>query len=177
LATISFFDNWLQEHIEQYDRPSFAHNTVNLNAVSLNTSNLTLMTESDRVDDFGLQSTERRNSERRKYKRIRQKDVVEDQILVHCHNVTQERNGQATIVDMSPGGLMLMASSDGHKVGDLLIVTCSIGSHFKMKEKVKVRRAIKKIYGVEFVSLSLEAKNFITGLYEAIYMSRKHLLP
>jgi hemerythrin len=182
LETLGFFENWLQEHIEQYDRPFFDHDTVNLSTVNLstvnlNTVNLTLMTESDKIEDFDLELLERRKSERRKHKRIGRKDVVDEEIRVRWHNVTRKTNGQATIVNISTGGLMLMASSESHGIDDLLIVTCAIGSNFKMKENVRVRRAIGKIYGVEFVSLSLKAMNFITGLYGAIHMSGKPRLP
>jgi hemerythrin len=167
LKTLGFFENWLQEHIEQYDKPFFAHDTVDLSTV-----HLTLMKESDKIDDFNIEITERRKTEKRKHQRIRHKDVVDEEIRVHLHNVTRKTNGQATIVNISTGGLMLMASNDVHSIDDLLIVTCAIGSHFKMKENVKVRRAIGKIYGVEFVSLSLETMHFITGLYGAIHLSR-----
>jgi hemerythrin-like metal-binding protein len=175
-GNLGFFENWLEDHIQQFDRPFFAHDTVNLNAGNLNTVNLTLMTESERIDDFNLESIEKHKSERRKHRRIRHKEIIEEEIRVHCQNVTRNKNGQATIVNISTGGLMLMASNDIHQIDDLLIITCSIGSHFKMKEKVKVRRAINKIYGVEFVSLSLETMHFITGLYGSIHMGSKHRL-
>ena len=152
----SFLDTWIQDHIRQYNGLFVANEIFNLS----------LMTEAEQAElspDF---------TERRRHKRIHREDVVDGEVKVLCYNATQKKNGTATIVDMSTGGLMLMTSSDTHRIDDLLVVTCSIGAIFKMKESVKVRRASDKIYGVEFISPSPETMNFFTNLYGAVHLRK-----
>lgn len=154
-----FLEGWLHTHIEQFDKPFLAHDTVDLG----------LMKESDQIDEFEPDSKDRRH-----HKRIHHDAVIDGEIGVHCYNATQLRGGMATIVDMSLGGLML--NSEGHhQVKDLLILNCSIGSNFKMKEKVEVKTANDKKYGVEFISPAPETLDFFTKLYGSVHLSRARL--
>lgn len=153
----AFLDNWLTRHIEECDKPFLTHASAELS----------LKMESDTVDEF-----EPEFKDRRLYRRIRNKDVVDGDIRVHCYNASRLKNGTATITDMSTGGLLLN-SKDKHEVDDLLVVSCSIGANFKMKEKVRVKRADKVIYGVEFVSPSSETLDFFTKLYGAVHLNRE----
>ncbi|MDR3631014.1 MAG: bacteriohemerythrin [Desulfocapsaceae bacterium] len=157
----AFLENWLTRHIEEYDKPFFFHETANLS----------LMNESDRVDEYEPKIKERRLS-----RRIHHKDVVDGDIRVHCYNASRLKSGTATIVDMSTGGLLLH-SRDVYEIDDLLVVTCSIGANFKMKEKVRVKRSDKKIYGVEFISPSSVTIEFLTKLYGAVHLHRNTRLP
>jgi hemerythrin-like metal-binding protein len=158
-----FLTSWFQEHIKQHDRPLPASDTPKLS----------MMKESDRIDD-GIKP---KFKEKRRHRRVHTKDVVDGKLHVHCYNVTQGKNGTATIVDMSTGGLLLMTSSEVHRVDDLLIVTAIIGTSFTMKEKAKVIRTDNEIYGVQFIAPSQKTIEFFTKLYGAVYMRRTPHLP
>jgi hemerythrin-like metal-binding protein len=154
-----FLERWLLEHIEHYDRPFLSHETVDLR----------LLKDSEQIDEFEPDSTDRRH-----HKRIQHNEVVDGDIQIYCYNAKRLKGEVATIVDMSPGGLMLQ-SSGHHDIDDLLIVSCSIGSNFKMKEKVTVKTAHDKMYGVQFVSPKAETIDFFTKLYGSVHLSRAKL--
>lgn len=151
-----FLERWLLDHIEKFDKPGFADESAieSLSALS------------DPVDSF-----EPKFEEKRQHRRIRGKDVVDGDIQVHCYNATKLKNGTAEIVNLSSGGLQLR-SSNNHEVGDLLVVSCKIGSNFKMKEKVKVQSVRAPLYGVQFISPARETLVFITELYGSLHMSK-----
>jgi hemerythrin len=158
-APSAFLENWLLEHIEHFDRPFLSHETADLR----------LIKESDQIDEFEPDSADRRH-----HKRIQHNEVVDGDIQTYCYNATRLKGEVATIVDMSPGGLMLQSTGQ-HNIDDLLIVTCSIGSNFKMKEKVTVKTANDKMYGVKFISPAAETIDFFTKLYGSVHLSRAKL--
>ena len=158
----SFLESWFLEHIELFRRQLIAKDTVKLS----------LMTEPDQDEKFRPEF-----KERRRHKRVHHKDIVNGEIRVQYYNASQQMNGSATLVDMSKSGLMLMISNSINKIGDILIVACSIGANFKMKEKVRVRRADDKLYGVEFESPSAATIKFFTEICGAVHMRRKSRLP
>jgi hemerythrin len=154
-----FLEEWLRSHIEQLDKPYLAHDTVNL----------TLMIDTGKVDAFEPETQDRRH-----HKRIPHNEVVDGEIRVDCYNATKLKNSAATIVDMSPGGIM-MQSGAHHDINDLLIVSCSIGKTFKMKEKAEVVTASDKMYGLRFLSPAPETTEFFTKLYGAVHLSHTKL--
>ncbi len=149
-----FLENWLVDHIEKYDKRFFRDETVGLG----------ISKGLDQVDDF-----EPETKDRRQQKRIKHNQVVDEDIRVYCYNANQLKGGSATLLNMSSGGLRLRAK-DQHEVDDLLIISCSIGTNFKMKEKAAVR-AINDdgMYGVEFISPAKETVDFLTKLYGAVH--------
>jgi len=154
-----FLEEWLLDHIKRFDKPFFIHETEDQFSIS----------ESLPVDDYDLTFEERRYCQRISYN-----EVVDGNIVTHYYNATQLSSGKAKIVDMSPGGLKLRSNSD-HSIDDLLIVSCSIGSTFKMKEKVKVISANGHFYGVKFISPARETIAFFEELYGSVYLNRAKL--
>lgn len=152
-----FLESWLIDHIETFDRPFLSHETVDL----------CLLERSDLIDEF---EPEPDLKEKRQHRRIPHNEVVDGSINAHCYNATQLKGGRATIVNMSPDGLML-SSGRNHKVDDLLIVSCGIGQTFKMKEKVKVKTVDGQLFGVQFISPSNETIIFFTELYGSLRLN------
>ena len=152
----AFLRDWLFEHIVRFDQPFFAHQTVNGR----------LQDEPVEIDVFDVDF-----EKKRLHKRIPHNEVVDGDIHANLYNATKLRSGNAKIVDMSPGGLML-SSADGHEVDDLLIVSCSIGRNFKMKEKVMVKSVHDRMYGVQFLTPSSETVDFFTKLYGSVHLNR-----
>ena len=155
----AFLEHWLLDHIERFDKPFLTHDSACLE----------LMRDSERIDEFEPEPLKRRNS-----KRIPHYEVVEGNIEVSCYNAARLKAGRATVVDMSVGGLLLNAD-DHHEIGDLLVVSCSIGANFNMKEKVQVKTANANMYGVEFVCPSADTVDFFTKLYGAVHLGKAGL--
>lgn len=156
-APSAFLEEWLFEHIERFDRPFFAHQPIDLRLVN----------GTDRVDEY-----DPKIADRRQHKRIAHNEVVDGEIQAHCYNATQLKSDMATIVNMSSGGLLL-SSTRKHQIDDLLVITCSIGQTFKMKEKVKVKTARDQMYGVQFVLPARETVVFFTQLYASVRIKHK----
>ena len=154
--SLDFLENWMIEHIENFDRPFFGTGSAKSD----------LKNTSQQVDEFYSDS-----NDRRQYKRIPHNEVVNGEIKTDCYNAMHLRNGKATIINMSPGGLLLYCAFR-HRINDLLVVSCTIGNNFQMKEKVKVKTSDNNMYGVEFISPSPETINFFTTLYGAVHLNR-----
>lgn len=152
----TFLNNWLILHIEQHDLPSLTQKAVVV----------PLIVDVSVIDDF-----ETFSEERRRHTRLSSNEVVDGEILANCYNATRLKSSTARLTNMSPGGLQLRATS-GHEVSDLLIITCSIGKNFKMKEKVIVKSVQGKICGVEFIAPAEETVRFLTNLYGSIHLNR-----
>lgn len=151
-----FLEDWLVDHIEKFDKPCFAKGPAKAS----------ILKKSEAVDVFQANFVDKR-----KHKRIRRKDVVDDTINVHCYNATKLKSGKAEVVNLSSGGLLLSCSSR-HDIGDLLVVSCSIGKNFHLKEKVKVVSIDKQQYGVKFLTPASKTLMFITELYGSLHMSK-----
>ncbi len=151
-----FLEDWLFDHIEHFDIPFFTNNAT-IAPLSI---------EEEEIEQF-----EPDIEQRRLHKRIPHTEVVDGDILAHVYNATKLQSCKAKIVNMSPGGLMVRCLSH-HAIDDLLIVSCNIGKRFKMEEKVKVKTAQDRMYGVQFVSPSADTIDFFTKLYGSVHLNR-----
>ena len=147
-----FLDSWFVRHISEHDMPLFDQ-IANGGAV--------------RQGEGGVDAYPASQEERRRHKRIHQKKITDNVILASCYNTTTLRNSQAEIVDISLGGIRFTAN-ENHQVEDLLVIGCSIGKNFKMKEKVRVVNTVEHAYGAEFISLSPSTEKFLVELYGAV---------
>jgi hemerythrin-like metal-binding protein len=152
----SFLEDWLIVHIKQRDLPTFKPQPESIPA----------MIDDLMIDDFDTFTEERRRSIR-----LSSDEVVDGEILANCYNATRLKSSRARITNLSPGGLKLEETS-GNEVSDLLIVTCSIGKNFKMKEKVIVKSVQGKACGVEFIAPGEETVHFLTNLYGSVHLNR-----
>ena len=155
----AFLEDWLLDHIERFDKPFLTYDATLLE----------LMKDAEQIDEFEPEPLKRRNS-----KRIPHYEVIDGNIDVSCYNAIRLKVGKATVIDMSVGGLLLN-SDDHHEIDDLLVVSCSIGANFNMKEKVKVKTVNGNRYGVDFISPSAETVDFFTKLYGAVHLRQAGL--
>ncbi len=116
-------------------------------------------------------SKEDTKGERRRYQRVKQQYITDEELFVHCRDVNSGKASNGVIIDISPGGF-LMLSSTVYRVGDILRVECPIGRAFKMSETVVVRAIKKGKYGVEFKDISKDAKTFLLRLIGAVQRNR-----
>ncbi|MFH0784082.1 MAG: bacteriohemerythrin [Pseudomonadota bacterium] len=163
----AFLEDWLLEHIENYDKPYFSQEKANG----------WIIDEPLEIDDFEpgeIGELQQDVESRRRYKRLSPDQVVDGDLHINFYNASQLISGKAKIVDMSPGGLKL-SSTKGHEIDDLLIISCSIGRTFKMQEKAVVKSVNNKMISVKFLVPSEETTDFFTKLYGSVYLNRAKL--
>lgn len=153
-----FLEKWLTSHIRSYDMTSLA--TIDKDEL--------VVEEVDNIDDFDHQDIERR-----RHKRVRYEDLVDEAVVGHCYNTSTMKSGKVTVLDFSGGGLRI-AAQQKIDIGDLLIISCRVGKTFKMKEKVQVKSCREKKYGVEFVAPDAETVRFLTQICGAVRLKREH---
>ncbi len=108
--------------------------------------------------------------DRRKYKRIVNKQIMDDEIILYCKNTDTGRRHRAVILDISPGGLRIASSSRHLSVGDKLIVEGRLGKNFRFKEFAVSRSCRENDYGLEFINISSTSIQFINQLTGAVEM-------
>ncbi len=106
--------------------------------------------------------------ERRKYKRVPGTQILDEDIIAFCTNIATGKSARAKILNISPGGLLLLLSSESFKVDDELVVEGSVGVNFKFKERAVVRQAFVGKYGMEFMKPSVETTQFLHQLTGAV---------
>jgi hemerythrin-like metal-binding protein len=147
-----FLDSWFVQHIKHRDIPLF-RSIANGGA------------EKEKkivIDEYPFEQ-----KERRRHKRIHQRKITDNEIVASCYNTSSLKNSDATIVDISLGGLRI-DSDQKFEVGDLVIISCTIGKSFKMKEKVRIVNVLDQSFGAEFISLSPASEKFLIELYGAV---------
>ncbi len=111
------------------------------------------------------------NDERRRHRRVLHSKILNDDIIVYWTNISSGKNSNGVVVDISPGGV-LMVSPSSHSVGDELILQGTIGTSFKFKEKGVVRSSNDGKYGIEFINPTPETTSFLNQLIGAVGMEK-----
>lgn len=151
-GSAGFLEQWFVAHIKDSDQPLFA---------DLQRENK-LATLLRPVDAYPTET-----KERRKHKRIPIKKITDSEIAVECYNTTRMKNCKGKILDLSLGGVRIR-SGEQHQLGDILVISCTIGRTFRMKEKIKINNNAADTYGAEFLNLSQESERFLGELYGAV---------
>ena len=146
-----FLEQWFVGHISGSDLPMFTRIAQGGDAPA----------KGD-VDNYPQE-----HEERRRHKRVPQKKITDHAIVSSCYNTSALRYSQATVLDLSLGGIRF-ESEDAHRMGDLLVAQCALGRSFKMKEKVRIVNVKDDAYGAEFVGLSPATEKFLVELYGAV---------
>ncbi len=111
------------------------------------------------------------NVVKRKHMRINRGQILDEDIKLYCRNLKTGKSSNGIILDISPGGL-LMVTKEKYVSGDDLLVSCHIGPNFRMKEQVKIRMVKGRKCGAEFISPSKTTTTFLTQLYGAVGLGR-----
>ena len=151
-ATVDeFLEAWFVRHISEHDKPLFTQ-----------IANGALIAETNPVDAYPYP-----HNERRRHKRIPHKKITNSSIVASCYNTSSLKSSQVEVVDISLGGLRFL-THHAHQPGDLLVLGCTIGKQFKMKEKIRVANVSDSSVGAEFVNLSPATEKFLMELYGAV---------
>lgn len=125
--------------------------------------------------DLILEDTERDQNltkgERRKHTRINCDLILDEEIKIYCRDPKTEKGSKGIVLDISPGGLA-MVTKKKYVFGDELLIKCRIGTHFRMKEEIKVKMVKGSKCGAEFINPSEKTTTFLTQLYGAIALGR-----
>lgn len=146
-----FLEKWFAKHIKEQDVPMFTSSAEDA-----------IPAQDIKVDEYPYSG-----QERRKYKRIHQKTITDLEIVASCYNTTSLANTQATVLNVSLGGIRL-TSTVPFALDDLLVISCLIGKTFQLKEKARVVNIDGEQYGTEFVGLSPETERFLVELYGSV---------
>jgi len=111
------------------------------------------------------------SGEKRRHQRISHKQIVNEDIIVYCTDTRTGRRSTAIVLDISPGGLLLVSPTK-FDVGDECIVKGSVGKNFKFNELVQVRQVFEGKYGLEFMKASPETTRFLHQLTGAVIMRK-----
>ena len=114
---------------------------------------------------------ERRAHQRRKHPRIECSRILHEDLMVHCSNVRTGRESTAIVLNISPGGL-LMISTASHEMGDTFIIQGNIGKRFKLKEQAVIRFSHDGRYGLEFLNPSEKTVLFLNQLIGSVGLQR-----
>lgn len=113
--------------------------------------------------------------ERRKYRRVEHKQIMDEKITVYCKNIVTGRRHRAVILNISPGGL-LMTTLSGLSLGDKILLEGRLGKYFKFKEYAVSRSCRENNYGLEFVDLSDNTIHFLDQLTGSVDMIKANRL-
>jgi hemerythrin len=170
-AASQFLFPWFIGHIEAFDKPFLSHEVaiVRIQDEPMEIDQFESL-EIERTDELPAER-KRDGVERRRYKRLLPKEVVDGEIHIDFYNATKLSSGKAKVLNMSPGGLLLN-SATAHQIDDLLVLNGSIGRTFRMKEKVVVKSSNGNQYGVKFVAPTAGTIDFFTKLYGSVHLNR-----
>lgn len=117
------------------------------------------------VDDGEIEEVA--SDERRKHKRIGHRQILDEDLVAYCSNTSSGKNSTAVILNISPGGI-LMVSTSHHSIGDELLIRSIIGKSFKLKELAIIRSCNEGKYGLEFLKPSQKTITFLNQLTGAV---------
>jgi anti-sigma B factor antagonist len=112
------------------------------------------------------------SGERRRHRRITNKQILNEDIIVYCTNSGTGKRSTAIILDVSPSGVLVVSPST-LSVGDEFIVEGRIGRNFKFRERAVIRNVRDGKYGLEFIKPSQETISFLHQLTGAVLLSTK----
>ncbi len=111
--------------------------------------------------------------ERRKYRRIEHKQIMDEEITIYCKNTVTGKHHMAVVLNISPGGLLLTSRSR-LSFGDKLLLKGRLGRYFTFKEHAVFRSCHKENYGFEFVDLSMETTHFLNRITGSVDMIKSN---
>lgn len=107
------------------------------------------------------------NSERRRHRRIAHQQILDEDLVAYCTNTATGKSSTGVVLNISPGGL-LMVSTSQHALGAELLIRSIIGRNFKLKELTVIRSCNDGEYGLEFVKPSEQTRLFLNQLTGAV---------
>ncbi len=110
--------------------------------------------------------------ERRRHRRISNKQILSEDIIVYCTNNRTGKRSTGIILDISPSGILLVSPSK-FGVGEEFIITGRIGRNFKFRERAVIRNCRDGKYGFEFIKPSRETTSFLNQLTGSVMLSAK----
>ncbi len=111
------------------------------------------------------------SGERRRHKRIKNKQITNKEIIVFCTNIQSGKRTTAIVLNISPSGLLLLSPSK-FTVAKEYMIEGSVGKIFTFKERAIIRQDFDGKYGLEFLKPSPETTQFLQQLTGAVIMGK-----
>lgn len=109
------------------------------------------------------------NGEKRRYRRIANKQIVSEDLIFNCTNMRTGKRVSTIVLDISPSGLLLVPPSE-LSAKDEFMIEGYIGKTFKLRERAVIRNCRGRKYGLEFVKPSEETTSFLHQLTGAVML-------
>ncbi len=159
IEPVIFLNNWLINHITAYDVPVLKDFTPDAFGIL----------QLDSVDILPAQDAfELDQTDLRAFKRLSSDYITNKAIIGHCYNASKLKNSTVTIENLSSGGLSITDIHINHDIEDLVVISCTIGKNFRMKERLIVKNSRDNSFGLEFFSPSVKTKEFFSQLYGSV---------
>lgn len=124
-----------------------------------------------KMEDSSATVQEVDSGERRKHRRLVNKQIINEDIVVQCANIATGKRSTAVVLDISPGGIQLISPSR-LEIGDEFIVAGRIGRNFRLKEVAVIRNCRDGRYGFEFKKPSQKTVSFLHQLIGSALLSK-----
>ncbi len=121
------------------------------------------------MEKDGEPVSEKATGERRKFKRIGHKNILNEDIIFKCIDKKTGKHSMVVVINISPGGLLIVSPSK-LSIGDKVILEGRIGVNFKLREQAIVRNCREGRYGLEFIDPLEKTKSFLLRLTGSVMM-------
>jgi anti-sigma B factor antagonist len=138
-------------------------------------NDLTVLLEPEKKRADNRKQTEIPKKERRQYRRIEKKQIMDEEFFIFCKNISTGKHHPGLVLNISSGGVLITTRSK-LTIGDELLIEGRIGTQFKFKERAVSRSTSKQKHGLEFVDLSKETSDFLNRLTGAVDMTKSNRL-
>lgn len=115
------------------------------------------------------------NKERRRHRRVGNKQIMSNDIIVYVTNKGTSRRTAVIVLNISASGVLGVSPSK-HSIGEKFIMEGYIGTHFKLKENVIIRNCREGKYGFEFIKPSSETIRFLHQMVGSVVLDGKREL-
>ncbi len=115
------------------------------------------------------------NKERRRHRRVGNKQILSSDIIVYITNKGTAKRTAVIILNVSASGVLVVSPSN-HSIGEKFVMEGHIGTHFKLEEDVIIRNCREGKYGFEFINPSAETLTFLHQMVGSVVLDGKSVI-
>ncbi len=112
------------------------------------------------------------NKEKRRHRRVGNKQIMSNDIIVYITHKGTSKRTAAIILNISASGVLVVSPSK-HLVGEEFVMEGHIGTHFRLEENVIIRNCSEGKYGFEFVNPSTNTLTFLHQMVGSVILDGK----
>lgn len=112
------------------------------------------------------------NKEKRRHRRVGNKQIMSNDIIVYITHKGTSKRTAAIILNISASGVLVVSPSK-HFVGEKFVMEGHIGSQFRLEENAIIRNYREGKYGFEFINPSAETLTFLHQMVGSVVLDGK----